>query len=277
MVIDSSLPLPNNLRISFLIVVPTLNSSHLLPRLVSSLKVQTWKSWRVLFIDGPSSDLHRHWLDSCCSNDSRFSWIKQSKSESGIFGAMNHGFAEALSTESILFWGSDDWAAGPNALYETAFCLAQSFDGISIPDLCVCSGRYVNNVTGDFSRFASFRPPGLLNLSSYLKSVWQGYIPPHQATVFNPSLYNLFDSYDTQFRLAADLDYFLRLFKKSDLRVLCSDLELVHMSEGGASACQPIRRTFEVFKAYSKAFGFNCLLPVIARYLRRGFSLIKLT
>ena len=46
-----------------LIVVPTLNSYLLLRNLINSLRDQTFKSWRVLFIEGkevPNSNLLEH-------------------------------------------------------------------------------------------------------------------------------------------------------------------------------------------------------------------------
>ena len=61
-------------RPSLLIVVPTLNSHALLPRLLDSLQQQSWPHWQLLFIDGPSGPEHRQWLIQCCTGDSRCRW-----------------------------------------------------------------------------------------------------------------------------------------------------------------------------------------------------------
>ena len=61
---------------SLLIIVPTLNSHELLPRLVSSLQSQTMLDWRLLFIDGPSEAEHREWLHLCCAAELRCSWVE---------------------------------------------------------------------------------------------------------------------------------------------------------------------------------------------------------
>ena len=63
---------------SLLIVVPTLDSYELLPFLLDSLQRQTWINWRLLFVDGGSSDLHLDWLNNTCASDSRCIWIEQS-------------------------------------------------------------------------------------------------------------------------------------------------------------------------------------------------------
>lgn len=261
--------------VSFLIVVPTLNSFHLLPRLVSSLQAQTWRSWRVLFVDGPSSRDHQEWLKSCCKADTRFSSVQQDDSEIGIFGAMNHGFSAVSSSEFLLFWGSDDWASSPNVLSDLAARLIEFIASQSIPELCVCRGRYVDATSGSFTRCAVFQPPGLLDSSDYFRAIASGFIPPHQATVFCPSSHRHIERYASDFRLAADLDFFLRLLDKRDLQVCCLELELVHMYEGGASSRQARRRLFEVYKAYRKAFGWKWFLPVFMRYFRRFVSILS--
>ena len=40
------------------IVVPTLNTYLILPRLIKSLKRQTWTNWNLLFVDGESNKKH---------------------------------------------------------------------------------------------------------------------------------------------------------------------------------------------------------------------------
>ena len=42
-------------EISFLIIVPTFNSSDILHRLVKSVSEQTYRNWRLVFIDANSS------------------------------------------------------------------------------------------------------------------------------------------------------------------------------------------------------------------------------
>ena len=88
---------------SLLIVVPTFNSYHLLPSLTKSLQSQSFTDWRLLFIDGPSDQAHKRWLDDFCADESRASWINQSPSSPGIFGAMNQGFLCSRPSDWILF------------------------------------------------------------------------------------------------------------------------------------------------------------------------------
>lgn len=260
---------------SLLIVVPTLDSHTLLPRLLASLNQQTWPHWQLLFIDGPSSVAHRQWLHQCCAAEPRCRWIPQSPAEQGIFGAMNQGFAAAAhpaqSGDWLLFWGSDDWAASPTVLAEAMAAVA-AFPSDAPPDLLVCTGRYVQ--AGSLARPTVFHPAALLDIGAYRRALWFGSTPPHQATFFGVGARRRLGRFAPTFRLSADLDYFLQLRRDPNLRVQCLDLELVHMAAGGISGQQTQRRLQEVRRAYRRAFGWVWWVPFLLRYLRRLASLV---
>ena len=265
------------MRCSLLIVVPTLNSHHLLPQLLTSLQCQTWPHWQLLFIDGPSGSEHRQWLQQCCATEPRCSWIAQDPCQPGIFGAMNQGFAAAADpsspTDWLLFWGSDDWAAAPTVLEEAIAALeASETSGTQLrdgwPDLLVCRGRYANAAQNSLGRIAAFQPPGLLARAAYRRALLLGSTPPHQATLFGPRTRRL-AHFARGFSLSADLDYFLQLSSHPGLRVQCLDLELVHMDAAGISGQQTQRRLQEVSRAYRRAFGWIWWFPFLTRYIRR--------
>ena len=99
-----------NLKPKILIIVPTLNSYKILQKLIDSLHKQTYREWRVIFIDGNSDKNHKKWLMQKCKNDKFLNFIQQDEKSKGIYGAMNDGFKKAYKDEWIFFWGSDDWA-----------------------------------------------------------------------------------------------------------------------------------------------------------------------
>ncbi len=243
---------------ALLLIVPTLESFPLLSRLVESLRRQSFRRWRVLFIDGPSGPDHRAFLDQLCVQDGRFGWQLQDPSECGIFGAMNQGFAAAAPHEWLLFWGSDDWAAADDVLERAAAALGP------LTDLLVCRGRYWQRGPG--------RPTAFRWRGSYRRSLFLGSTPPHQATLIGPGARQRQARYAAGFRLSADLDYFLRLSRFADLRVKLLDLELVHMAPGGVSGVQHRRRLLEVCRAYRMAFGWRWPFPFLMRYGHRFTS-----
>jgi glycosyltransferase involved in cell wall biosynthesis len=249
------------------IVVPTLNSHQLLPALVESLQVQSWTDWQVLFIDGPSGQAHRQWLESLCRRDGRFRWQPQEPGRAGIFGAMNQGFAASSPHSWLLFWGSDDRAAAPQVLEGLVSAIRRADGRGECPDLIVCGGRYVER---DGSGCVRLGRRTVFRLgSAYRLALLLGSTPPHQGTLIGPGARSRLDRYAPHFRLSADLDYFLQLSRAPDLRVEVLDLELVHMDSGGVSARETNRRLKEVVWAYRRAFGALWPLPFLFRYIRR--------
>jgi glycosyltransferase involved in cell wall biosynthesis len=252
------------------LIVPTLDSHHLLPRLVTSLQRQSWPHWRVLFIDGPSGPEHRAWLEALCHRDRRFGWQSQDPDMPGIFGAMNQGFREAPPDHWLLFWGSDDWAASPFVLEDAIAATRASTPGGEPPDLLVCSGRYA--APGPDGAVRLGRRTAFRGCRAYRLGLFLGSTPPHQATLIGPGARRRLNHYAEPFRLSADLDYFLRLSSCPGLRVHGLKLELVHMGEAGASGRQTRRRLQEVRLAYGRAFGWLWWIPFGLRYGRRLWS-----
>jgi glycosyltransferase involved in cell wall biosynthesis len=252
------------------LIVPTLDSHHLLPRLVNSLQRQSWPHWKVLFIDGPSGAEHRAWLEALCHRDHRFRWQPQDPALPGIFGAMNQGFRAAPPEDWLLFWGSDDWAPSRTVFEEAMEATQRGLRGGPPPDLVVCSGRYAGKGPDGATQLG--RRTAFSSCRAFRLSLFLGSTPPHQATLIGPGARRRLDQYAEPFRLSADLDYFLRLSTSRDLAARDLDLELVHMGEDGASGQQTGRRLKEVVLAYRRAFGWLWGLPFGLRYVRRLWS-----
>ena len=255
------------------LIVPTRDSHLLLPRLVASLREQTFPHWRVTFIDGGSAADHRRWLDDLCNSDPRFEWRRQDPDKVGIYGAMNQGFALADVADWLLFWGSDDWAADATVLAQLQASLASCNASGSAPDLLVCQGRYYQ-IAADCPPRAS-RRTSFHWRRSYRHSLLLGSTPPHQATLIGPGARRRLRGYADGYRLSADLDYFLQLSADPGLRVCRSSLELVHMGDGGVSGQQTRRRLQEVRRAYRRAFGWLWWFPFLMRYSQRIVSRLK--
>jgi len=262
---------------SLAIIVPTLNSHQLLPRLLESLQQQSWPHWRLFFVDGPSGLEHRHWLLRVCEIDSRCHWVIQDQDKPGIFGAMNQGFDLADPSDWLLFWGSDDWASDPTVLATLVNELESTASEGMVPDLLVSCARYVNSVSYTLGRASKFVSEGVLDRDVYRRALFLGSTPPHQATLFSPRARKLLTCYTSGFRISADLDYFLQLSSFQGIRVQCIDLQLVLIASGGVSGQQTRRRLYEVNWAYQRAFGWLWWFPFIARYVRRLFSLLHVS
>ncbi len=253
----------NEIRKSLLIVVPTLNSYLILPKLIDSIKNQHFENWELLFVDGNSSLEHRSWLINFCKLDSRFNYLVQPPHEKGIYGAMNVGFKYVKPYQWLLFWGSDDWAADSYAFNKAMDSIKNFNDSGCFPDLLICDARYFSNDMKS-KRISSFR-----SASSFRRSLFLGKTPPHQGTFFGPKVREKISFFSDKYTLAADLDYFLKVSRYSNLIIKTIQLELVHMGTDGISGKQTFRRLKEVSSLYLQNFGFLWFIPFIFRYIRR--------
>ena len=260
--------------ISFLIVVPTRNSYKVLSNLIDSLLEQTYPSWRVHFVDGSSDNDHIAFLNNICNYDNRFSWTEQVSSDGAIFGAMNEGIANAAhETDWILFWGSDDRASGPFMLENIATKLNGFVSLQSHIDLLICTGTYIHINDSDSSGISLGRKSFFNLRHSYRRSLFLGSTPPHQATFFGPGVFTLLPEFSTELRLAADLDYFLRLSAFPCLKVALLNENVVFIGDGGISSKQTKYRLAEVKRAYQNSFGYGWWIPFAMRYSQRIMSL----
>ncbi len=254
---------------SIKIIVPTLNTYLILPKLINSLKIQTWKDWNLLFVDGNSTEKHSNWIIKSCSSDSRLNVIKQEKKFKGIYGAMNQGYKTIKDNELVLFWGSDDWAISPN-VFEDVIAKVNTYKNKY--DLLICRGRYINFKSQRITRNSNFfKNKFLMSLDSkaFKKSLFLGMTPPHQATFFNKKAFDKLSSFSENLKLASDLDYFLKLSCIDNISILVLDNELVNMSTNGISSQRNILRFKEVFYSYKNIFGILFFVPYTLRYIRR--------
>ena len=222
----------NNIKI----VVPTLNTYSILPRLVDSLKSQTWSNWELIFVDGDSNKEHYEWLINLCQSDLRIKILKQDEKLSGIYGAMNQGFKTIKDNEWIVFWGSDDWAVSCD-IFERIVNEINSYSEKF--DLVVCKGIYVNNKSKKFSRLARFynnKFPKILDKKNFRNKLFIGMTPPHQATLFSKRAFLKLSSFSDNLKLASDLDYFLKFSEIEKLSILVLQYDLVYMSTSGISS-----------------------------------------
>ena len=251
------------------IVVPTLDTYLILPRLINSLKRQTWSNWNLLFVDGYSNKKHIEWLRNSCEHDSRLKIIKQASNSKGIYGAMNQGFRTIKNNELILFWGSDDWAISDKVLENIIFKVNSYPDEF---DLVVCKGRYINNKSKKLSRLSHFinnKFSKVLDRSSFRRKLFLGMTPPHQTTLFTKKAFEKLSYFSEDFFLASDLDYFLKFSKINNINILIINNELVNMSTNGISSQKNILRLKEVLFSYKKSFGLFFPIPFIFRYIRK--------
>lgn len=270
----------------FLIIVPTLNSYTILPTLVDSFVSQTYPNWNVLFVDGPSSSAHKAWIANLCLNDKRFLTIDQAESCSGIYGAMNDGLLYVSRYSSFYDWfiflGSDDWLSSSQVLFKLNLQLlnyhASNLTSTTLPpDFLVCTASFYHQLTSKVVRTSSFNfpfIPNILNSKLFRLMLALGAVPAHQATVFSSKGKSISLLYNSNFKIAADLDWFLHISSTPGLTVFLLNHHTVYMSHSGISQRNISLKVRETISVYRSAFKYYWPFTLLLRYLFKAFSLV---
>ena len=260
----------NNLRnnkVSFLIIIPTLNSFKELNKLVTSLKSQTYKDWKTVFVDGDSGIEHKKWLNSFCS-DNRFFLIKENNYERGIYQSMSKGVEFILDNEWVIFMGSDDWFNTPFALEIMAQKISSTFNN-NVNLLIYCT-QFIHKNNHKILRINN-TPPKFMTNMMISNLLLLGYMPTHQSACFSSKIIKQIMPYNYHYKLASDCDLFFRLFKSEFIHIAFIDDILINIQSGGVSSKYTFMRLKEVFLIYYKYYGFFFFFPFLARYINKAF------
>ena len=237
------------------IITITYNSAATLAATLASVARQDYAEIEHILVDGNSTDGSQQILSAYAAQRSRVHYI--SEQDNGIYDAINKGIRRATG-DIIGILNSDDVLASPEVISHIvhAFQSAQSPD-VVYGDLVYCNGEKV------IRRWKSnaFNP----------KSLKYGWMPPHPTLYCLRKVYEEQGLYDDRFRISADYDFMLRVFKQN-YRVTYLPEVLVRMSIGGASNRNLhalLRKSYEDMQAMRKNHVGAGALTVAAKILRK--------
>lgn len=258
---------------SLLLIVPIKNSSNLVIDFINRIKLQSFKNWNVILIDGNSEKKHINRIKDKIKNQKKFLLVKQDKKNLGIYGAMNMGIKLAKENQWLMFWGSDDRPSNHYVFENIMQFINQNLDLIKTREnnLVICKANYFDLEEKKFIRRSLFamnnKKEILIKEKEFLKRLFLGECPPHQATLFKINKNDFL--YSTRYFLAADLDLFLKLAFFKEIQIFTSKIDLVKIGHGGISSRKNRQRFYEVFSIYKKYFNYFLFIPFLLRYLRR--------
>jgi glycosyltransferase len=200
------------------IITVTYNSLPTLKDAYASLCAQTYTQWEWVLQDGASTDGTMEWVRSL--NDPRVS--AQSEKDSGIYDALNKAIHRA-NGEWIGLLHSDD-------LYPNDEVLKLVFEASVGKDAIYGDLQYVQ--ASDVSKVLRYWKSGAFSPTLLLK----GWMPPHPTLFLRKAIYERIGEFDTQFKIAADYDFILRVFAQPHLKIHYLPQVLMLMRQGGASS-----------------------------------------
>lgn len=220
------------------IITATYNSAKTLGICMDSVMQQSYKDIEYILIDGKSKDDTLEVIKSKAEKHSNIIYI--SEPDKGIYDALNKGIAKATG-DVIGFVHSDDFLADPFVISQIVEAFkTESIDGV------YGNLHYVQfDDTDKIVRNWVSQPftPKLLS---------RGWMPAHPTLFLKNEVYATYGHFNLDYRIAADYDFILRVFKQAHHTFKYLPLTITKMRVGGASnrsLKNLLQKTKEDFKA----------------------------
>ncbi|PIB49739.1 glycosyltransferase family 2 protein [Pseudomonas sp. 2822-17] len=202
------------------IITVCFNSASTIRDTIESVLSQDYGDIEYIVVDGGSRDGTQAIVESYGDRIRRF----VSEPDKGLYDAMNKGVA--MATGAVVgILNSDDFYESTTSLSSVAKAFERRPESDAVfGDVVFVNPTDLHKVTR-FYRANRFAP-------------WKlrfGWMPPHPATFIRKSAYNVVGQYSLKYRISADYEFFVRLFKVHALKYSYINQVLVRMRSGGAS------------------------------------------
>lgn len=221
----------------FTVITVTYNARKTLERTIKSVQRQTYEPIEHIIVDGNSTDGTIELIKQLRSENTH--WI--SEKDSGIYDAMNKATQMAKGNYICYLNAGDTFYE-----YETVEKLMIASESNNLPDILYGETVVVDNAD-KFMYNRRLKAPLELNWKSFK----QGMLVCHQAFIINRSI---FEPYDLSYRFSADVDWCIRLMKKSS-SIVHTHLILIRYLNEGVTTANRKASLKERYQIMSKHYG----------------------
>ncbi len=249
------------------IITVTYNSAKTIQRAIESVEAQSFGPIEHVLVDGASNDgtkeIIARYAEKYKVGEGQKSVRYLSEPDNGIYNAINKGIAMATG-DVIGFLHSDDMLYSPYSIEHIASAFENKGVDLVYSDLQYCKkGKTIR-----LWKSAPYRP----------SSLKYGWMPPHPTVYCRREVYEHVGKYDEWFRISADYDMVLRIFKGGYQSMYLPEV-LVCMETGGISNKNTrtrISKTKEDYWVLKKNHVGAGFFTVACKQLRKLPQFIKL-
>lgn len=223
------------------IITATYNSAKTLEMCMNSVLSQTYSNIEYIIVDGNSNDGTIALIESKAKTYNSITWV--SESDTGIYDALNKGIAKATG-DIVGLVHSDDFLSDNSIIAS----IVESFISSDADGIYGNLHYVAKNNTSKIVRNWESKPYNH-------KLLKQGWMPPHPTLYLKKKIYDTYGGFDLKFKIAADYDFVLRVFKQKHLTYYFLPKTIVKMRVGGASnrsINNIIQKTTEDYRALRK-------------------------
>ena len=203
------------------VITTTFNSAKSIESCLCSVLNQNYNNIEYLIIDGESKDQTLAILNKFVAD---FNQIRIfSEKDKGMYDALNKGINLA-SGDIIGFIHSDDFLESNDIINQIVSMIkSESLDGV-YGDL-----QYINR-NNPQTIIRSWK-----SLDYHQSLLERGWMPPHPTLFLKKEVYEKHGLFDLSYKISADYDFILRIFKDSELKFGYIPKVITKMRTGGIS------------------------------------------
>jgi glycosyltransferase involved in cell wall biosynthesis len=229
-------------KVSFITVV--FNNRENLEKTIAAIRNQKYTNTEIIIIDGGSTD---GTLDVVEKNKDIIAYSVSEK-DNGIYDAMNKGL-RAAKGDYVWFMNSGDIPFDDDTLMNV-------FKTVKDGDVYYGDTEMVDETGKSFGNRTLKVPPKELDW----KKMIDGMVVSHQSLIVKRAIC---DEYDINYRFVSDIDWAIKLLKKSS-KVINTNLTLSKFLIGGYSRQYTIKSLKERFGMLCKHF--NCVKVILNHF-----------
>lgn len=199
------------------LILTTYNCKDNLQKTLASIEKQNYQNIEVVIKDGMSKDGTVDVIKEYEKN-SQFQVIWVSKKDTGIYDAMNQGYA--MCTGDIIVFFNDVFIHG-DAISKMVAKLNDNEAGYV--------GVHADLVYADGDKIVRRWQMGEGEISS-------GWMPGHPTLFLKREIYETYGLYNTNFKIAADYEFMIRFLKEKENRLAYLPETIISMFYGGTSS-----------------------------------------
>jgi glycosyltransferase involved in cell wall biosynthesis len=243
------------------IITAVFNRANTVRATMESVERQSYTPIEHVIIDGASTDGSQQ-IVAAVHVDDLILRVIVSEPDNGVYDAINKGIR--MSTSDVIgLLHSDDVFAAPTTIAKVmnVFERDPTID-IVYGDLVIFDRDLQKPIrywrTGDFG----------------IGALHKGWMPPHTTLFVRRTVFEKHGLYDTSFRVSADYDFILRIFKSGKLNIHYIPEVLVHMRSGGLSSS----KYWQIIKEDYRALKINQVggvMTLACKYLRSTAQLFR--